>query len=100
MNVNTQSCSGKNVASKPRQNPQKTPAKEPILQQSRRLEACNLTKKEPAPSLQAFSKQPTQTLRCYLLYFRIPRTPIFRTPFNDHFCSKYRKNFNISLVKN
>ena len=40
-------CSGKKALSKFRQNPQKTPPKDPILYQSQRLEACNLTKKEP-----------------------------------------------------
>ena len=38
MKVATQSCTGKKVISKSKQNPQKTPAKEPILWQNHRLE--------------------------------------------------------------
>ena len=47
MKATTQSCSGKKALSKFKQNPQKTPAKEPIFKQSHRLEAFNLIKKEP-----------------------------------------------------
>ena len=56
MKAATHSCSGKKVLSKFRQNPQKTPAKEPILQQGHRFEVCNFTKKElPHRHTQALS---------------------------------------------
>ena len=45
-----QSGSGKQILSKPGQNPWETPAKEPTLQQSCRVEACICTKNEPSHS--------------------------------------------------
>ena len=88
MRAATQSCSGITVVSKSRQNPRSS-AKEPILQLIRKLESCNLAKKEPPP-LQArdqgpypdqFSKDLTQTKSYYLLHSRISRTPIFQNTF-------------------
>ena len=51
MKAATQSYSKTKVVSKPGQNSQETPAKEPILSNSRTLETCNLTKKRtPTPT--------------------------------------------------
>ena len=61
MKAATQSCSGKNVLSKFRQNSQKTPAKDPIFYQSQRLKVCNLNQKRAPHS-------PTQALSYFITF--------------------------------
>ena len=109
MRAATQSCSGITVVSKSRQNPRSS-AKEPILQLIRKLESCNLAKKEPPPPLyRQGTKDLTQTnsprtlprprvIIYYILEFQ--ELPFFRILFNGPFCSKCSRNSNISLVKN
>ena len=91
MKAATQRCSGKKELWKFRQNPQKTPAKEPILYQSHRLEVCKLTTKEPPSGI------PMHWVIYYVL--EIQEHPFSRTSLNGHFHSKYYRKLNISLVK-
>ena len=88
----TQSCSGKKVLSKFRQNPQKHRQRSPFFIKATGLKPATLPKRAPPP--QAYSGS---ELFYYVLEFQ--EHPFSRTPLNGRFCSKYCRKLNISLVK-
>ena len=87
MNAATQSCSGKKVLSKFRQNPQQTPS---FSSKATGLKPATLPKKAPP---QAY---PGPELFFYVIEFQ--EHPFSGTPLNGRFCSKYCRKRNISLV--
>ena len=91
MKAATQSCFGKKVLSKFRQNPQKAPAKDPFSSKATGLKSATLPKKS----------HPKAYLGPELFYYvlEFQKHPFSSTLLNCCFCIKYYRKLNISLVK-
>ena len=87
MKAATQSWSGKKALSIFRQNPQKNTCK--------RSHSQIKPKKKKEPPTEAYLSP--ELFFYYILEFQ--EHPFSRTPLNGHFCSKYYRKLNISMVK-